>query len=85
MLGRTLFGDADGIDDDPVAALAGLVPVVGRAFPRGRAAAAAPPAGLADPRNRRFVALRDALHATVERLLGAGRTRTSSRAARPTC
>jgi cytochrome P450 len=69
VLGRTLFEDERGIDDDTIAALERLVPLVGAQV---RARATQPvrvPLRWPTPRNRRFAETRDALHATIERVL----------------
>ncbi len=69
VLGHTLFKEADGIDDDTIAALERLVPVVGTRVRSRATQAVRLPLALPTPRNRRFRETRDALHATVERVL----------------
>ncbi|HZV75201.1 MAG TPA: cytochrome P450 [Conexibacter sp.] len=69
VLGRTLFKDDRGIDDDTIAALERLVPVVG-AQVRARATQLLRfPLRWPTPSNRRFAETRAALHATIERVL----------------
>jgi cytochrome P450 len=69
VLGHTLFKERDGIDEQTVAALERLVPVVGRVV-RGRASQPLRlPLALPTRRNRRFAATRSALYATVDRVL----------------
>jgi cytochrome P450 len=77
VLGHTLFKEAEGIDDDTIAALERLVPVVGRRVRSRSAQAVRLPLGLPTLRNRRFVTTREALHATVDRV----RTRRAAREA----
>jgi cytochrome P450 len=69
VLGRTLFNDDRGIDEDTIAALERLVPVVSRQIPARARQALRLPLRWPTPRNRRFVETRDALHATIERML----------------
>jgi cytochrome P450 len=69
VLGHTLFRDERGIDDETVAALERLVPVVG-ALVRSRATQVARlPLRWPTRANRRFAATRAALYATVDRVL----------------
>lgn len=69
VLGHTLFKERDGIDEQTVAALERLVPVVGHVV-RGRASQLVRlPLALPTRRNRRFVATQRALYATVDRVL----------------
>ncbi|MBS1869985.1 MAG: cytochrome P450 [Actinobacteria bacterium] len=69
VLSRTLFGDDRGIDDDTVAALERLIPVVSRQMPARAKQTVRLPLAWPTPRNRRFAATRSALHATIERVL----------------
>ncbi len=69
VLGRTLFNDNRGIDEDTVAALERLVPVVSRQIPARARQTLRLPLRWPTPRNRRFAQTRDALHATIERVL----------------
>lgn len=69
VLGRTLFKDERGVDDDTVAALARLVPVVGAQVVERARRPLRLPLEWPTPRNRRFAETRDALHATIERVL----------------
>ncbi|MEX1141055.1 MAG: cytochrome P450 [Thermoleophilaceae bacterium] len=69
VLGRTLFEDERGIDDETVAALERLVPVVG-GLVRSRATQFVRlPLALPSARNRRFVETRTRLYATIDRVL----------------
>lgn len=69
VLGRTLFNDDRGIDEDTVAALERLVPVVSRQIPTRARQSLRFPLRWPTPRNRRFTETRDALHMTIERML----------------
>jgi len=69
VLGRTLFADERGIDADTVAALERLVPVVSRQLPARARQRLRLPLRWPTPRNRRVAETRDALHATIDRLL----------------
>lgn len=75
VLGRTLFNDddGDGIDESTVAALERLVPVVSRQMPARAKQTVRLPLHWPTPRNRRFVQTRNALQATIERLVARGR------------
>jgi len=69
VLGHTLFKEAEGIDDDTIAALERLVPVVGRRARSRIAQTVRLPLALPTLRNRRFAATRAEVYATVERVL----------------
>jgi cytochrome P450 len=69
VLGRTLFKDDRGIDETTVAALERLVPVVGRQLHARARQPLRLPLDWPTPRNRRFAETRDALRATIERVL----------------
>lgn len=69
VLGRTLFADERGVDDDTATALERLVPVVSRQLPARAKQRLQLPLDWPTPRNRRFAATRDALHETIERVL----------------
>lgn len=72
ILGRTLFQDVRGIDDDTVAALGRLVPVVGGLVQSRAVQVVRLPLAWPTARNRRFVKTRAELYSIVERVL-AGR------------
>jgi len=69
VLGETLFAQDGAIDAATVAALERLVPRVGEQAVERVAQALRLPLRLPTPRNRRFVALRGELRATVERVI----------------
>lgn len=69
VLGQTLFAQDGGIDAATVAALERLVPRVGELAVERVGQALRLPLRLPTPRNRRFVALRGELRATVERVI----------------
>jgi cytochrome P450 len=77
VLGHTLFKDERGIDGDTIAALARLVPVVAVQLSERARQPLRPPLRWPTPRNRRFVETRDALHATIERVLARHRDRAA--------
>jgi cytochrome P450 len=69
VIGRTLFAHDRGIDEDTVAALDRLVPVLSRQL-HGRAMQLLRlPLRWPTPGNRRFVETREALRATIERVV----------------
>jgi cytochrome P450 len=69
VLGRTLFRDERGIDEQTTAALARLVPVADRQIVERVRQPLRLPLRAPTPRNRRFAETRDALRATIERVL----------------
>ncbi len=69
VLGHTLFKDERGIDRDTIAALGRLVPVVARQMTERARRPVRLPLDWPTPRNRRFVETREALRATIERVL----------------
>lgn len=75
VLGRTLFKDQRGIDDDTIAALDRLVPVVARQLTERSRQPLRMPLQWPTPGNRRFAETREALRATIERVLARHRER----------
>jgi cytochrome P450 len=69
VLGRTLFNEDGGIDEDTIAGLKRLVPVLSRQLPARARQPLRLPLGVPSPRNRRVTETRDALYATIERVL----------------
>jgi cytochrome P450 len=69
VLGHTLFKDERGIGRDTIAALGRLVPVVARQMAERARRPLRLPLAWPTPRNRSFVETRDALQATIERVL----------------
>jgi len=69
VLGRTLFSDRRGIDDDTIAALDRLVPIVARQLTERSRQPLRMPLRWPTPKNRRFAETREALRATIERVL----------------
>lgn len=69
VLGRTLFADARGIDDETVAALGRLVPIVSELIQARAMQAARLPLSWPTARNRQFINTRTELYAIVERVL----------------
>ncbi len=69
VLGQTIFAEEDGIDGDTIAALERLVPRVSSQVSSRAAQLLRPPLRWPTARNRRFVALRAELQATIERVL----------------
>lgn len=69
VLGQTIFAEEDGIDADTVAALERLVPLISAQVSTRAAQALRLPLRWPTTRNRRFLALRAELHATIERVL----------------
>jgi cytochrome P450 len=70
ILGRTLFGTEQGIDEHTVAVLGRLVPVVGGLVQSRAMQAVRLPLAWPTARNRLFVKTRAELYAAVERVLG---------------
>jgi cytochrome P450 len=69
VLGRTLFKDQHGIDDETIAALDRLVPVVARQLTERARRSLRLPLRWPTPGNRRFAETREALQATIARVL----------------
>ena len=69
VLGQTLFAEEDGIDADTVAALERLVPRVGSQVVARVTQVLRPPLRWPTVRNRRFLALRAELRATIEQVV----------------
>lgn len=69
VLGRTLFSERHGIDDDTIAALDRLVPIVARQLTERSRQPLKVPLRWPTPKNRRFTETREALRATIERVL----------------
>jgi cytochrome P450 len=69
VLGHTLFKDEDGIDDEIVASLERLVPMVGRLVRSRASAPVRPPLVWPTHANRSFLATRAELYGIVDRVL----------------
>jgi len=83
VLGRMLFEDERGIDDDTIAALERLVPIVDRQLFARATQPLRVPLAWPTPCNRRFAETRDALRATIERVLARGRGTRPAACPRP--
>lgn len=69
VLGRTLFADERGVEAETIAALERLVPAIGTQLVARSRQPLRPPLAWPTPRNRRFVETRDALRATIARVI----------------
>jgi cytochrome P450 len=69
VLGRTLFKDDRGVAEETITALERLVPIVGAQLTERARQPLRLPLDWPTPRNRRFAETRDALYATIERVL----------------
>jgi cytochrome P450 len=69
VLGRTLFNDERGIEDDTIAALGRLVPIVGPQVTERARRPLRMPLSWPTSSNRRFAETREALQRTIERVL----------------